>query len=133
LLHRKFDASIFAKLGPSAKPADFLAIDLTPDPDFDLTDDDHTPLERGDALWDTPTPEVGDNYVSSEPMFPRNGELTKGRVVSHKHDAIGNPIRRAHQNPVLDTRLYLMEFKDSNITELTANTFAESMYSQSPA
>ena len=89
------------------------------------------PLGDNDAVpGDTPTPEARDNYVSSELIFPHNGKLTKGHIVSCKCIIDGYPIEWAHSSPVLDTRLYLMEFEDGDITELTANTIAESMYSQ---
>ena len=53
-----------------------------------------------------------------------------GRVISQKRDADGNPMGRAHSNPILDTRVYNVEFDDGNVTELTTNLIAESMYSQ---
>ena len=125
-LCQEFNTSISQSLGPSAESTDFPADDHTPDPDIDLADNDGIPLGDDDAApGDTaPTPEVGDNYVSSELMFPRNGEMAKGRIVSRKRDTDGNPIGRAHSNPVLDTRLYLVEFEDGDVTELTANEIA---------
>jgi hypothetical protein len=82
------------------------------------------------ASDEVPTPEVGDNYVSAQLAFPRGGELANGRVVSQKRDSDGNPIGRAHNNPILDTRTYNVEFDNGDVTELTANVIAESMYSQ---
>ena len=120
--------SILTRLGSLSTADDFPALDLTPDPDADRTDDDDPPL--GDDSGDTPTPEVGDNYISSELLFPRNGTLAKGKVTARKRDSEGNPIGRAHQNPILDTRQYLVEFEDGDVTELTANSIAENMYSQ---
>ena len=102
-----------------------------PDPDIDLADNDSIPLGDDDAAPGGHTnPEVRDNYVFSKIMFPRNGKMTKGCVVGRKRDAESNPIGWAHLNPVLDTRLYLMEFDDGDITELMANAIAESIYSQ---
>ena len=37
---------------------------------------------------------------------------------------------RAHVNPIMDTRLYQVEFADGEVTELTANIIAELMYAQ---
>ena len=50
--------------------------------------------------------------------------------MSRKRDANDNPIGRANANPILDTRRYDVEFDDDQVTELTANIIAESMYSQ---
>jgi hypothetical protein len=55
-------------------------------------------------------PETGDNYLSAELM--------------------GNPVGRANDNPILDTRSYIGNFDDGDQTELTANKIAESLYSQ---
>ena len=36
----------------------------------------------------------------------------------------------AHENPILDTRMYQVEFAGGKVPELTANVIAESMYVQ---
>ncbi len=51
-----------------------------------------------------------------------------GQVVKRKRDNADNPTGRANSNPILDTREYVVEFDDGEVTELTANTIAESMY-----
>ena len=61
-------------------------------------------------------------------MLPHGGTLARGRVVRRKRDREGNPIGRANANPILDTRSYEVEFEDGDVSELTANTIAESMY-----
>ena len=50
--------------------------------------------------------------------------------MGHKRDADNNPIGRAHANPILDTCRYDVESDDGQVTEVTANIIAESMYSQ---
>ena len=40
---------------------------------------------------------------------------------------------RSHANPMMDTRLYQVEFKGGKVTELTVNVFADSMYAQCDA
>ena len=37
---------------------------------------------------------------------------------------------RAHTNPILNTRMYQVEFAGGKVTEFTANVIAESMYAQ---
>ncbi len=51
-------------------------------------------------------------------------------MTKHKRDDNGNPIGRANDNPILDTREYIVKFDDGDVTELTANLIAESMYAQ---
>ncbi len=76
------------------------------------------------------TPKIGDNYLSTELMLPKGGVLVKGCVTVRKRDWDGNPVGRANDNPILDTRSYIFNFDDSDQTELTANVIAESLYSQ---
>ena len=41
-----------------------------------------------------------------------------------------NVIRRAHDNPILDTRRYVVAFENGEEAELSANAIAQSMYAQ---
>ena len=41
-----------------------------------------------------------------------------------------NVIGRANENPILDTRGYIVEFEDGDQAELAANTIAQSVYAQ---
>jgi hypothetical protein len=54
----------------------------------------------------------------------------RAKVTTRKQDADGNPIGKSHSNPILDSRLYEVEFPDGSTDLFTANTIAESMYSQ---
>jgi hypothetical protein len=127
---KSFEDSIAEQLGPTAQDSDFLADDLTPkyelfgdvgDADFD-PDPDHADLEV--------TPEVGDNYIGIDLLFPKGGAMTKGRVTVQKRDGDSNLKGRANPNPILDTREYTVTFDDGDMTDLTANLIAESMYAQ---
>jgi hypothetical protein len=51
-------------------------------------------------------------------------------VISRKCDADGNTVGRAHEQPILDTRTYDVEFNDGTITEGMANKIAECMFAQ---
>jgi hypothetical protein len=122
----QFDESIEHHLGPAALPQDFPAEDLTPDPTY-YDDTDAMDPEYGDAEV---TPEIGDNYLSAELMLPKGGVLVKGHVTARKRDQDGNPVGHANDNPILDTRSYIVNFDDGDQTELTANMIAESLYLQ---
>ncbi len=126
-MRRKFDESIeHHHLGPALLPQDFPAEDLLPDPTYydDTNAMDH---EYGAAEV---TPEIGDNYLSAELMLPKGGVLVKGHVTACKRDQDGNPVGCAYDNPILDTRSYIVNFDDGDQTELTANMIAESLYLQ---
>ncbi len=42
----------------------------------------------------------------------------------------GNLKGTANDNPILDTREYVVTFDDGDVTDLTANLIAETMYAQ---
>jgi hypothetical protein len=123
---KSFADSIAERLSPAAQDTDFPAEDLTPeyelfedvgDANFDL-DPDHADLEV--------TPEVGNNYVGFDLLFPKGETMTRGRVTAQKRDLDGNPKGRANSNSILDTREYMVTSDDGDVTNLTANLIAES-------
>ena len=73
-------------------------------------------------------PEADDNYVNPSLMLPRGNVLTRGTVIGRKCDARGDPIGNAKTNPILDSRMYRVEFEDGDVCELNANVIAKSMY-----
>ena len=77
-----------------------------------------------------PTPEAGDYYIGASLELPRGSKLQQGRVTKRARDNDGNIIGRAHNNPILDTRRYIVEFDDGEEAELAANVIAENMYAQ---
>jgi hypothetical protein len=63
--------------------------------------------------------------------MPRSGgEVEFARVVKRLRDKDGLPIGTANDNPILDTRLYEVEFPDGHTTSLAANVIAENLFSQ---
>ena len=53
-----------------------------------------------------------------------------GRVVKHSRGLDGEPIGRAHANPLFDTREYEIEFIDGTHEKYQANIIAENMFAQ---
>ena len=72
-------------------------------------------------------PEVADHYIDEDILLPRGDQMTKFHVVAQNYDANKNAMGRVHANPILDTRMYEVEFADGDVTELTANIIAESV------
>ncbi len=127
---KSFDDSIAERLGPAAQDSDFPAVDLTPEYDlFGDVGDANSDPDHDHA--DLPvTPKVGDNYIGVDLLFPKGGTMTRGRVTARKRDVDGNPKGPANTNPILNTREYTVTFNDGDVTDLTANLIAESMYAQ---
>jgi hypothetical protein len=125
---KSFNDSIAEQLSPAAQDSDFLVVDLTSKYDLfgDIGDADPDP-DHADL---TVTPEVSNNYIGVDLLFPKGGTMTKRHVTAGKRDANGNPKRRANPNPILDTCEYTVIFDDGDVTDLTANLIAESMYAQ---
>ena len=78
-------------------------------------------------------PEAGDNYVNASLMLPRGNSLAHRTVIGGKRDARSNPIGNANTNPIMDSRVYRVEFDDGEVCELTTNVIAESMYTSCDA
>jgi hypothetical protein len=133
-----FDNMVAKRIGPKSVPGDFPTEDLTPEyehyhghtieEDMDNAYEEDSPDDND--LDPLPTLEVGDNYISAEVLLPLGGVLRRGKVISRKRNADGNTVGQAHDQPILDTRTYDVEFDNGTIAELTANKFAECMYAQ---
>jgi hypothetical protein len=85
------------------------------------------------ATDDVKAMEVGsDQYIGMELALPRgaDGEMIHGRVTKRMRDEEGRPIGTAHDNPLLDSRRYEVEYVDGNVEELTANIIAENLIAQ---
>jgi hypothetical protein len=78
------------------------------------------------------TPDTFDEtYLNMELALPREGgEVQFGRVVKRMRDKDGLPIGTANDNPILDSRMYEVEFQDGYRTSLAANAIAENLFAQ---
>jgi len=98
----------------------------------DEWDDEVDPIEAEAEMpeADAFDAETYDQYIAAEVMLPTGGELTTGKVTGRKRDQDGNPIGLRNSNPILDTRVYEVQFPDGHAEEFAANVIAESLYSQ---
>ena len=119
-----FDEGVIAKLGDPVTDTDLPGKDLTPTYEAYFDDMTEGTPDAPDKELE-PTPEAGDNYVKIDIMLPRGVTLSMERVIERKRDANGKPVGRANESPFLDSRHYLVDFEDSEVTELTANIMAE--------
>jgi hypothetical protein len=133
-----FDKMIIEPIGHKSIPGDFPVEDLTPEYEHycghTIEEGQDNAYEEGlpdnDNLDPLTTPEAGDNYISAEVLLPMGGVLRQGKVISCKRNTDGNTVGWAHEQPILNTRTYDVEFEDWTITELTANKIAKCMYVQ---
>ena len=140
LLIEKFDEIVNRKIGDH-RSDDEVSDDL-PDIPLDPTDiqvDDVFEYEV-DPIGSAPevalaeaddwTPETFDTYISAKVLLPKGDQSHQAKVLGRARDDNGNPIGRSHNNPILDTREYEVQFPDGSIDILSANAIAEAMYSQ---
>ena len=74
---------------------------------------------------------LDDTYLNMEVALPRDDDGPEfARVTKRLRDANGIPIGTANNNPILDTRIYEVEYLDGHRASLTANTIAENIFAQ---
>jgi len=78
------------------------------------------------------TPEIGDDtYLNMEVLLPSEDDgPTFAKVTKRLRDADGIPIGVANYNPILDTRVYEVEYMDGRKASLAANAIATNMFAQ---
>jgi hypothetical protein len=79
------------------------------------------------------TPEVfDDTYLNMELALPSGdgAEPAIARVTKRLRDANGLPIGTAHDNPILDSRMYEVEYQDGHKLAMAANAIAQNLFAQ---
>jgi hypothetical protein len=111
----QFEALIEAKLGPKAKPSDFIDDGDFETPVFNAYLDDSDGTEQGMPEADDYDADSFDKYLGAETMLSSWDSMLRGIVKTRKRDFDGNSIGKANSNPLLDTRLYDVAFPDGDI------------------
>jgi hypothetical protein len=143
-----FDKEIHRRLGQPMTEADVVTIDpdavtpvYTPYADSDEgkhkheldADEIHRPMadtETDNLVEDEDTPAIQDAYVGATVDIQHKGEKRTARVKERARNEDGQFVGEANDNPLLDTRRYIVEFPDGEVSEYTANLIAESMIAQ---
>ena len=133
-----FDQNISIKLkhdmsgfqGDKPNPEDWADL-LSSDPDFNdefnKIFNDNSIKEADEYTEET----LDDTYLNMEVALPRDSDGPEyAKVTKRLRDANGLPIGTANDNPILDTRLYEVEYLDGYRTSLAANAIAENLFSQ---
>ena len=65
-------------------------------------------------------------------VLPKRGEPEPhfSCITKHLPNSNGLPIRKASDNPILDTRMYEFEYADGDKSALSANLMAENIFAQ---
>jgi Reverse transcriptase (RNA-dependent DNA polymerase) len=128
-----FNESVKKRLGNAFTTSDDVSAQLT---FSSLTIDDEESICDNTDHLDTITgnsndfdPEVIDGYISAQVLLPRDDQYQLGKVIKRSVDGNAHPVGKAHSNPILDTREYLVEFDDGTVLEYAANVIAENLYS----
>ena len=79
---------------------------------------------------DDMTPEDFDTYIGAEVDLPLYGEQRQGKVTARALDSTGKLFGKANSNPILDMRVYQVEFPYGNMAEYSVNVIAENLFSQ---
>ena len=120
-------------LNEGAKPnrdawAEFMANDADFEEEFEKIVNDKGIPEADDEF----TPDIfEDTYLNMELALDRGGEHPEiARVTKRMKDRDGRPIGTANENPILDTRMYEVEYLDGYKASMAANILAENMFAQ---
>ena len=136
----KFDERIRLKIRPT-KERGYIGDKPNPEDWNDLIEEDEDFADEFQKIFndntikeadDEFTPEIfHDHYVNMEVALPRDDTGPEyARVTKRLRDANGIPIGTANDNPMLDTRLYEVEYPDGYKASLTANAIAENLFAQ---
>ena len=105
---------------------------LQESPDF-LDESEFTRIStnEGDDNNDPIYSESQDWYIGASVFLPHLGEMSEGKIVSRKRTSDGKSlVGRPNTNPILDTRVYNVEFNDGSVEEFTTNMISESIFDQ---
>ena len=101
--------------------------------DCDFADEFNRVFSNADVkeVEDDHTLEQYDKFLNMDILIDRGDEYPElGRVIKRARNSDGVPIGTANDNPILDTRMYHIEFQDGHSETISANIIAENLFSQ---
>ena len=119
----ELEKSIGEKLDP-AESAEYFYSDLeivTPTLDrYEDVEEHQTHMPEVDDIM----PEAMYNYIGADIMLYHGDTVAQGRVRRRKRDVEENTTVRVNSNPILDTRVYEVKFKDGSTIPYSTNVIA---------
>lgn len=103
---------------------------------IDDNDEEFTRLYKtivnDETIDDTDSGASADNYINMRVDLSRNGKecIERATVKRRALDVDGRPIGSKHNNPLLDSRVFEVEYDDGTIEALSANVIAENILAQ---
>jgi len=99
-------------------------------PLFEPYDDDDEKIDDPDdpKIIEEDNPIGHDKYISAKVQIQRADTIQRGVVKARKRDHEGRLIGFSHENPILDTAVYEVEFEDGHVESYYANQIAEAIY-----
>ena len=135
-MKRRFTFTLGKELGDRMKGLDPVEIDgfgrptRETTPEYEAYEDD----EKSDDIFEEPpvseeeNPVEFDKYISAKVQFMQGDQLKSGVVKGRKRHLDGHFIGHYHENPILDTSIYEVEFEDGHVEAYHANQIAEAIY-----
>lgn len=125
----EFDQQIRSKLGDSLSQ-----MDPEEDPPHVNVGNTMEPYEDEEEVSRT-IPEADnyeyDSYVSMELSLPHHHDsMQRAKVLKYHRNSNGKTQGKAHDNPILDTCVYDVQFNNGSIKQYSTNVIAENMLSQ---
>jgi hypothetical protein len=71
-----------------------------------------------------------DPFIGAGVYMPHGDQTEIAKVLGRKRGPDGNYIGRAHANPILDSRQFIIEFPDGKQQDIAYNMLAEHLFSQ---
>lgn len=138
MMKHKFMESLEKKLGeraqgiePENQDTSFeKKLDAEKTPFFEDYDDDEEKQVDDDELpiSEEEDSQSHDRYISARVQIQRADTMHRGVVKGRKRDSDGKLIGFSHENPILDTAIYEVEFEDGHVEAFHANQIVEAIY-----
>ena len=126
-----FEDIIIMRLGDSmklVKKPDNIPYSDDTEPDLLLPPENNDPVDPdGTSAFEQP---ITDQWINAELNLTQGDLLQNAKVIGRSKNEHGQITGTYHENPMLNTLVYDVEFPDGEIKEYGANTIAMNMYSQ---
>lgn len=131
---KELDASIHFNIGDTDITSD-VPRHTSPKSYWDTYDDEAIAQQPFDSAAAMPqaddfTPDSFDDYIAAEVVIQKADGFFNATVIDRKRDSDGNPIGVRNANPILDTRVYNLQFPDGHVEAFAANVIAQSLWAQ---
>jgi len=120
--HKKISMVLHDVMGPHQDNAPNMYLE-------DVKDSVYEPNELGAEMPEVDAYDL-DAFLQAQVQLPKGDGYRSATVMRRKHDADGNPIGRAHSNPILDTRIFGLQFEDGHVEDYAVNVLAKNFYGQ---